>query len=119
VPDGRGKNVLVAFEIVVVAREPPERARNVGGDGRFLGDDQTFGHGAVRVTRGKGRADDKQAQPVGQGALGDSLAQSLVETARKTSNVTGKFQFDQRNAHDIGGQPAAHGQSVDASRIVP
>ena len=86
--DGRGKHVLVAFEIVVVAREASQRPSDVGGDGGFLGDDQTFGHGAVRVIRGKGGQMISKRRQSGQGALRvTDLAQSLVETARKTSNV--------------------------------
>jgi hypothetical protein len=41
----RGRqHVVRAFEVVVVAREAAERPRDVGGDGRLLGDDQRFGH---------------------------------------------------------------------------
>ncbi len=74
VAHSRRKHVLVAFENIVVTGKASQRARNVGGDGGLLGDDQTFGHGAVRVSRVKGRADNKQALPVGQGALAQRSA---------------------------------------------
>src|SRR5881394_336421 len=45
VADGRRKDVAVAFEVIAMTHESAERARNVGGDGRFLGDDQRFRHG--------------------------------------------------------------------------
>ena len=48
-PDRRRQHVVGAFEVVVVAREAAQRARDVGGDGGLLGDDQCFRHGrAVR-----------------------------------------------------------------------
>src|SRR5207247_8996824 len=43
--DGRREDVSVAFEEIAMTHEPAERARNVGGDGRYLGDDQRFRHG--------------------------------------------------------------------------
>ena len=48
-PDRRREHVAVALEVVLVPREASQRARDVGGDGGFLGDDQRFRHGrAVR-----------------------------------------------------------------------
>ena len=44
VPDRRGNDVFVAFEVVALAREAAQRARYVGGDGRLLCDDERFGH---------------------------------------------------------------------------
>ena len=46
--DRRRQHVAVALEVVVVAREAAERARDVGGDGGLFGDDQRLGHRAVR-----------------------------------------------------------------------
>ena len=45
VTDGRGKHVLLAFEVVVVFGEAAQRPRNIGGDRGFFGNDQLFGHG--------------------------------------------------------------------------
>ena len=52
-PTADDSDVLVAFEVVAVAREAAERARDVGGDGRLLGDDEFFSHAARKA------ADDK------------------------------------------------------------
>jgi len=45
VADRGRQHVLIALEMILVLREAAERARDVGGDGRFLGDDQGLGHG--------------------------------------------------------------------------
>jgi hypothetical protein len=46
----RGRqHVVVAFEIVAFAGEAAKRACDIGCDGRFLGDDQTFSHVNVPV----------------------------------------------------------------------
>ena len=48
-PDRRRQHVFGALEVIVVARKTTQCARDVGGDGGFLGDDQRFRHGrAVR-----------------------------------------------------------------------
>jgi hypothetical protein len=39
VTDRGRKHVFVAFEVIAFTREAAERARDVGGDRRFLGDD--------------------------------------------------------------------------------
>jgi hypothetical protein len=44
VPHRGGQDVIIAFEVVVVLRETAERARDVGGDRRFLGDDELLAH---------------------------------------------------------------------------
>ena len=49
VPNRGRQNVVVAFEIVALPCEAAERARDVGGDGRLLRDDQTFCHEGVPV----------------------------------------------------------------------
>ena len=46
VPNRGGDDVLVALEVVVVARESAQRARDVGGDGGLFGDDEGLGQGA-------------------------------------------------------------------------
>src|SRR3954469_6195981 len=48
----RGDDVVLAFEVVALTREPAERARDVGGDRGLLCDDELFCH----TTKG---ADDK------------------------------------------------------------
>ncbi len=45
-PYGGAHDVLVALEVVTFAREPAERARDVGRDRRFFGDDEFFTHAA-------------------------------------------------------------------------
>ena len=52
--DRRGEHVVVAFEVVVVTLETAERARDVAGDGRLLGDDQFLCHHAPRVSKNRG-----------------------------------------------------------------
>ena len=53
VPDRRRQHVLVALEIVVVTRETAKRPGDVGGHGRFLGDDEALDHeGTVGVSGG-------------------------------------------------------------------
>ena len=49
--DGRGQDVPVAFEVVVVTREAPQRARDVGGDGGLLGNDERLGQEGSRQKR--------------------------------------------------------------------
>ena len=53
VADRRGNDVVLALEIVSLAREAAERASDIGGDGGLLGDDELFSHGARKA------ADDK------------------------------------------------------------
>ena len=45
VADGRADHLVFALEVVVMLGEAAERARDVRGDGGFLGDDQLFAHG--------------------------------------------------------------------------
>ena len=50
----RGRHHVVgALEVVVVPREAAERPRDVGGDGRLLGNDQRFGHEAGDAKSGR------------------------------------------------------------------
>jgi hypothetical protein len=46
VADRRGENVLIALEKIALAREATERARDVGCDRRFLGNDEFLAHAA-------------------------------------------------------------------------
>ena len=48
----RAEHVVVIFEVVAVTDETPQRPRDVGGDGRFLGNDQSFTHGGA-IVRGR------------------------------------------------------------------
>src|ERR1035441_47382 len=45
--DGRRDDVIVVLEIVVVFLKLSERLADVAGDGRFLGDDESFAHVAA------------------------------------------------------------------------
>jgi hypothetical protein len=42
----RRQDVVVALEIIALARETAERARDVGRDRRFLSDDEFLAHAA-------------------------------------------------------------------------
>ena len=73
VADGRRDHVFVALEVIVVAREAAQRARDVGGDGGLLGDDQGFRHGgperrAADSTEGKARGARKPLAEAAQRA---------------------------------------------------
>ena len=61
VADRRRQDVTIALEVVVVAREAAQRARDVGGDGRLFGNDQALGHRwLTRISGQKGTADDSK-----------------------------------------------------------
>ena len=49
--DRRRQDIAIALVVVVVARKATERARDIGGDGRLFGNDQTFRHGNFRQKR--------------------------------------------------------------------
>ena len=77
VADRGRKHVLVAFEVVALAREAAERARDVGGDRRLLCDDEFLGHGRRKA------ADDKCKAAGGSTARGfNSHASACYARAR-------------------------------------
>src|SRR4051812_49628941 len=49
--DRRRNDVAVALEVVPLAGKATQRARNVGGDRRLLGDDEFLGHAGERPQR--------------------------------------------------------------------
>src|SRR5205823_6691533 len=116
------------FEVIAMTHESAERARNVGGDGRFLGDDQRFRHGGgceerqivpksmrreqinLRLKQANARTYARARSRTHASAttgLPLFLRPLLPEPARHRRGATGELECEQRCSDDFRVKPAS------------
>ena len=86
--DSGAKDVLLALEVVAMPREAADRSRNVGGNGRFLRDDQMFSHAPCIANAATKRAPDDKNKNL--------RAQARTSERRRGSDLNHGRQTDSR-----------------------